>query len=310
MAATLDDDVPVSVLPVIDAMPALRAAQCQVRRLSGGLTNMNYRVDTETASYVLRISPPGTDLLAIDRANEHHNSVRADAVGVGAPVVDWAPEHSALLVGFIAGRTFDDTTFTEPGMIPRVARAVRRLHGADRFLHDFDMFALQRRYLDIVQSRGFRLPDGYLDLAPQVQRIRAACSVRPVPTVPCNNDLLAANFIDDGTDVRIIDYEYSGNNDPYFELGNIWSECHLDDAGLAELLMHYDGRLLRSHVARARLLGLMSQYGWTLWGSIQASTSALDFDFWGWAMEKYERAVETFASPDLDRLIDDVQRED
>ncbi len=108
----------------------------------------------------------------------------------------------------------------------------------------------------------------------------------------------------------IIDYEYSGNNDPYFELGNIWSECHLTLDQLEELVQAYDGAPSRSHLARARLWGLMSQYGWTLWASIQDGTSAIDFDFWSWGMEKYERAEATFAGPDLERLLADVTRAD
>ena len=127
---------------------------------------------------------------------------------------------------------------------------------------------------------------------------------------PCNNDLLAANFIDDGRTVCIIDYEYSGNNDPYFELGNIWSECHLTLDQLEELVEAYDGAPSRSHLARARLWGLMSQYGWTLWASIQDATSSIEFDFWTWGMEKYERAEATFAGPDLERLLADVTRAD
>ena len=130
------------------------------------------------------------------------------------------------------------------------------------------------------------------------------------PTVPCNNDLLAENFIEvDGT-MRLIDYEYSGNNEPAFELGNVWSESNLSLDQLEELVSHYYGRPLRNKVARARLWGLMSKYGWTLWGSIQDGISDLDFDFWGWAMEKYDRAVAEFEGPEFERLLADVQRDD
>jgi thiamine kinase-like enzyme len=110
--------------------------------------------------------------------------------------------------------------------------------------------------------------------------------------------------------IRLIDYEYSGNNDACFELGNIWSECHLDDGQLEQLVTAYYGRHLVNRVARARLQGLMSQYGWTLWASIQEATSDIGFDFWPWGLEKYERAVATFRGPGLDRLIEDVQRVD
>jgi thiamine kinase-like enzyme len=115
-----------------------------------------------------------------------------------------------------------------------------------------------------------------------------------------------ANFIDDGETIYIIDYEYSGNNDPYFELGNLWSECHLSLDQLEELVTAYDGAYSRGHVARARLWGLMSQYGWTLWASIQDATSAIDFDFWSWGMEKYERAEATLGGADLERLLSDA----
>ena len=119
----------------------------------------------------------------------------------------------------------------------------------------------------------------------------------------CNNDLLAANFIDDGDRLWIIDFEYAGNNDPCFELGNIWSESNLVPDQLDELISHYYGRERPHLVARARLLGLMSKYGWTLWASIQDANSTLDFDFWEWGMEKYDRAVEEFDSPAFDTWL-------
>ena len=172
------------------------------------------------------------------------------------------------------------------------------------------MFQIQRGYLDVVRERGFRLPDRYADFEPQVRAIEDAMRAHTEPTVPCNNDLLAENFIDVGGELRLIDYEYSGNNDPCFELGNVWSESNLSLAQLEALIAEYYGRPLRNKVARARLWGLMSKYGWTLWGSIQDGISDIDFDFWGWAMEKYERAVEEFDGPLFEQLLDDVQRED
>jgi thiamine kinase-like enzyme len=142
---------------------------------------------------------------------------------------------------------------------------------------------------------------------PRFEEMQRALAAAPEPLVPCNNDLLAGNFIDDGERIWLIDCEYSGNNDPCFELGNIWSECRMPLDGLAELVTEYYGRPLRSKIARARLLGLAAKYGWTLWGSIQASTSPLDVDFWSWALERYEGAAEGLTGPDFARLLDDVQ---
>jgi thiamine kinase-like enzyme len=300
----------VSLQPVLDAVPELRDAE-HVEPLPGGLTNTNYKVTTSHGSYVIRISHKDSGLLAIDRANEVHNTKAAADVGVGAPFVASLPEHDALVIGFLEGRALSPDDLRDRGeLIPLVADACRRLHSAAPFLQDFDMFQIQRRYLGVVQERGFQLPARYLDFEPQVRAIEEAMRARAEPTVPCNNDLLAENFIDLGAELKLIDYEYSGNNDACFELGNIWSESNLSLAQLEELVGCYYGAPLRNKIARARLWGLVAKYGWMLWASIQDGVSELDFDFWSWGMEKYERAVTEFDSPALERLLADVQRAD
>ena len=295
--------------PVLDQVPWLRSQQRRVEELPGGLTNVNLLVSTDKQAVVVRVAQPGSELLAIDRDNEHHNSVAAAQAGVGAPVLDYLPDAGLLVVGYLDGRTFTDDDLRHGDHLERVATACRTLHSGPRFANDFDMFAIQRGYLRAVREHGFRLPARYLEFEPQVERIRRGFDVRPVHTVPCHNDLLAGNFIDDGSKLWLIDYEYSGNNDACFELGNIWSEAGLTLEQLEELMAAYDGRLLRHRVARARLWGLVAKYGWMLWGSIQASVSSFDFDFWEWGMEKYERAVAEFDGPDFERLLEEVTQD-
>jgi thiamine kinase-like enzyme len=297
------------VAELFDRVPELSGRPRQVSELPGGLTNRNYRVTTPAGAFVARVWSDG-GLLAIDRRREYHNSVAAASTGVGAPVVAFDEPGHLLVLGYIEGRTLCNADIAAPATLPRVAAACRRLHAGPRFAGEFDMFAIQRRYRRVTREHGFAVPGGYDELAGAARQARAALAVRPAVTVPCNNDLLAANFIDDGTDIRLIDYEYSGNNDPCFELGNIWAECGLPDGALAELVTHYYGRPLRSKVARARLLGLIGRYGWTLWGAIQHATSPLDFDFWAWAMERYEAAAAGLRGPRFRRLLDEVQRED
>jgi len=294
---------------VLEAVPELRDAST-VEELAGGLTNINYKVTTPAGCYVVRLSGKDTGLLAIDRENEAHNTRAAAETGVGAPFVAAVPEHDALVLEFLEGEVMSAEKLRRGDRLAAVADACRRLHGGRRFLHDFDMFAIQRGYLRIVQERGFRLPDTYLGFEPQVRAIEEAMRANTERTVPCNNDLLAENFIEVDGAMRLIDYEYSGNNDPCFELGNVWSESNLSLDQLEELIAHYYGAALRNKIARARLWGLMSKYGWTLWGSIQDGISDIDFDFWEWAMEKYVRAVEEFEGPDFELLLEDVRRDD
>ena len=295
---------------LIERVDVLRGRPLEVMELSGGLTNRNYKVSAPDGIYVVRISNSDTGALAIDRDNEYRNSCIAAESGVGAPVHAYIPEESALVIGYLEGRTLTDADFGRPGVIERVAESCRRLHGGERFVNDFDMFDVQRGYLAVVRQHGYRLPDGYLDFGDTVARIRGALATRRGPAVACNNDLLAGNFIDDGGPIRLIDYEYSGNNDACFELGNIWSECHLDDDQLELLVSSYFGTRLANKMARVRLWGLVSQYGWTLWASIQEGISDIEFDFWPWGLEKYERAVATLRGPLLNSLIADVQRDD
>jgi thiamine kinase-like enzyme len=294
---------------ILEAVPELRDAT-DVEPLPGGLTNENYKVTTDQGAYVVRISGKDTSLLAIDRENEVHNTIAAAETGVGAPFVAALPEHDALVLEFLDGETMSSEELRRGTRLGEVARACRRLHAGRPFLHDFDMFAIQPGYLAIVRDRGFRLPDRYEEFEPQIRALEAAMRVRPEPKVPCNNDLLAENFIEVEGELRLIDYEYSGNNEPSFELGNVWSESNLSLDQLEELVAHYYGRPLRNKIARARLWGLMSKYGWTLWGSIQDGVSDLDFDFWEWAMEKYVRAVEELDGPQFEQLLADVRRED
>jgi thiamine kinase-like enzyme len=289
---------------------SLGARPRTVRELSGGLTNRNYQVSTPDGTFVARMSSGGSELLAIDRDCEYRNSLTAAAAGAGPPVIEYRPEDAMLVIGYIEGRTLGPADVAAADNIPRIAQACRRLHSGGRFGNDFDMFDIQRRYLSVARSRGFRIPAGYDDLLPQFGAAEKALAARASRTVPCHNDLLAANFIDDGRRLWLIDYELSGNNDACFELGNIAAESRLPADALTELVTVYYGQAIRNKVARARLLGLVGMYGWTLWGAIQNAASPIDFDFWSWAMERFEGAAEGFTAPGFTSLLEEVQRDD
>jgi thiamine kinase-like enzyme len=294
-------------LTVLARVPSLARTPRQITALPGGLTNQNFKVTTPDGVFVARLFSDGGDLLAIDRDHEYQNSLIAAEAGVGAPVIEYRPADRVLVLGFVQGKTLSNADVAEPAALVRIAAACRQLHAAPRFVADFDMFEIQPRYYATAAAGGMRIPAGYADLLPAFAAARRALAIRDEGTVPCNNDLLAANFIDDGDRMWLIDYEYSGNNDPCFELGNVAGECGLDDDALAALVTAYYGAARRSRIARAKLFSLVSRYGWTLWGAIQHATSDLDFDFWSWAMERYEAAAAGLTSPEFGRLLTDVQ---
>lgn len=292
----------------LERLACLAGRSAHVSELSGGLTNRNLHVTCtdgrEPAEVVVRCWYGDAALLGIDRRAEAHNTAAAAAAGVGPELIEHRPDLGMLVIGWIPARTLTDADFTDDGVLLRAAEAVRRLHGGPRFRGDFDMFARRAAYVRTISDRGYRLPEGYLDHEGDWQRLRRALGARPTGTVPCNNDLLAANFLDDGDRAWLIDYEYSGNNDPCFELGNTATECGFSDEMTEAYVEAYFGHVEPTSLARVRLQALASAYGWSLWGFIQAAASPLDFDFWSWGMERLDKARSRFADPGFSLLLD------
>ena len=288
---------------LIDRVEILRG-RTAISELSGGLTNRNLKVSTPDATYVVRISSNQSSLLSIDRDSEFANSKLAAEVGIGAPVYDYLPGGGLLVIGFLPGSVLDSSGVANN--LTRIAESCRTLHSAKPFLRDFDMFQVQANYLNIVNEKKFRKPDLYDDYLHHIDVIAKAFARKQQKLVPCNNDLLPANFIDDGSKIWLIDYEYSGNNDPCFELGNIWSEAHLELDALHELVTAYYGGERPDKFARAWLFSVLAAYGWTLWGAIQSSISEIDFDFWSWSMIKYETAQRELGSDFFKKQINNL----
>ena len=273
---------------------ALLAKRTSIKELSGGLTNRNFLIETPADKYVARVSSNSSSFLSIDRGSEFINTTIAGKGGVGAKVLDYIPGEGLLLISYISGKTYGAEDVA--ANLPRIATSLRNLHALEPFDHEFNMFNTQSNYLTIVKEQGFRVPDGYVDFEPMVAQIKKAFEVLFEGLVPCNNDLLPGNFIDDGTKIWLIDYEYSGNNDACFEIGNVWAEAFQPIEALEELVTAYYGAHRPDKVARAWLWALMAKYGWTLWASIQDSVSEIEFDFWEWGMSKYDLARSEFTS--------------
>ena len=290
-------------MPTIDQIvariPDWSGRTIESEPVPGGLTNQNYRVAVDGTSYFVRIPGPATALLAIDRVNEAHNTQAAAAAGVGPRVIHHFPDLDVLVLEWLEARTMSNTTLAAPGMPTRIAQSLRRLHAGPRFKLDFDMVDLAGRYLGVADDVRATIPAGYRQRLPVVPRIAAALAARPMPSVPCHNDLLAQNYLDDGTRLWLVDYEYSGNGDPAFELGNTCQELGFDEDRIVELCAAYFGQADPALLARMRLQMIMSDVGWTLWAAIQARVSTIDFDFDGWADERWVRAATALDSQDF-----------
>jgi thiamine kinase-like enzyme len=287
---------------VLAAVPELDGNVVATSEISGGLINRSVKADTPGGAYVVRLFATHSELLLIDRENEHANSVIAGEAGIGARVVAYLPEHGAMVLEYIEGEAQSGDDLCAGDGAEQVARTLRRLHACDRFRSDFDMFGILRGYRRIVDEQGFRLPDGYEDYLGHAAALEEALAATGAERRPCHNDVMPANFIDVGGGFRLIDYEYSGNNDPCFDLGGIWAEAAMSPEHLDRMIREYHGGPRPEKVARARLWAIMWSYGWTLWASIQAG-EGVDWDAWGWGSGHFARAVAAFDSPEFETFL-------
>jgi thiamine kinase-like enzyme len=272
-----------------DQLPALANAT-RVTAL-GGLTNTNYRIDTLNGTYVLRVSNTATSLLGINRQHERINTERAYQSGVGAAIIDSLPEENVLLMEWIEARTLHAADLQSTDLLSRIVTSLKKLHSGPKFLGEFHFPTVRHNYLKTVLNKGYFLPDDYLYFDPLVCELEKALSSTPEELVPCNNDLLAENFMDDGNKIWIIDFEYSGQNEASFEIGNLASESSLTDEQLTQLCDLYWEKHIPLKVIRAMAWSIIARYGWVLWASIQEAISPINFDFRTWGMAKWNSVL-------------------
>ncbi len=263
--------------------------------LGGGITNRNFKALVDGEAFVLRIGGKDTELLGIDRHVEHEASRAAARLGIGPDVVDFVEPGGYLVTRFVDGRALAPDDARRPQTLDAIARTLRALHDAPPIPGRFDSFRVVEDYHRIATERGTRAPDALeaaQRTAAQIERARGTPRL-----APCHNDLLNANFLDDGGRVRIVDWEYAGMGDRFFDLANFSVNHQLDDAQNEELLRAYFGDVSDEDVRTLRLMRFMSDFREAMWGVVQQAISELDFDFAGYAAEHFERLRATASDP-------------
>ena len=283
---------------LIQLIPELRGRSLTVSPLGGGLTNRNYRIDADGQSYVLRVAGKDTALLGIDRACEVACSRAAAALGVGPEVVAYLPEHEAMVRCFVPGRVLTAEDVRQPAVLSRVAEILRRYHGGPPGAGSFSPFATVRSYYSLARERHVRFPDGLEHALERLAQIEQDLRSGDLPC-PCHNDLLAGNFIDDGTSVRIIDWEYGGMGDRFFDLGNLAVNNEFGEEHERTLLKCYFGDVNADHLRRLRLMRLASDMREAMWGFLQAAISTLDMDYLAYGRKHLERFINAPGAADV-----------
>jgi len=276
--------------PILARIPLFAdKTDLRITELSGGITNRNYKITAGDDAYVLRVGGNDTNLLGIDRQVEYGCTLAASRVDVAPEPVAFLEPEGYLVTRFIAGVGIPAETIGAEGNIRRVVEAIKRYHAVDRFPGSFSPFRVVESYLPISQKYKAPLPknmDWFLATASEIER---AMLRDPFTPTPCHNDLLNGNFIDDGRAIRILDWEYGGMGDRFFDLGNFSAQHEFTVEQDEILLREYFGSVTKSGYARLKLMKIMSDMREAMWAMVQAGVSKLDFDYVGYGQKYFDR---------------------
>ena len=263
---------------ILDNVSTLRGQERFIIPLRGGIANRAYLVDTAQKSFMLSIGSDHTELLGIDRSVEYACSVAAARLGVGSEVIDFLPEYGSLVLEFAPGRLLRPGEVGDPAVLRRIVEALRRYHNGPAGAGTFSPFVVVRDYYARAWNLQVALPPIIGEAMERFARIEAALP-DGAAACPCHNDLLSSNLVDDGSTVRIIDWEYAGMGDRMFDLGNLAANNDFDEEQERLLLDLYFGEVTPEHLQRLRLMRLASDLRESMWGFLQAGISELDYEF-------------------------------
>jgi len=285
----------------------LGAAEGEPTVLGGGITNHNFRARFGGREVVVRLPGNDTELLGSDRSAEREANALAAAAGVAPELVAALDDPVALVTAFVEGPTMEAAELREPEALAAVGGALRTIHGCGKIHARFDAFRLVEDYAATTRSRGGAVPEAYEQARAVAARIEAAPALRGAAAVLCHDDLLAANFIASPAGIRIVDWEYAGMGNRWFDLGNFAVNNELDPAEEEALLTAYLGTPPSpADVAALRLMRLMSDFREAMWGVVQTAISDLDFDFAGYAGKHFDRLLSAAESPGFESLLEDA----
>jgi thiamine kinase-like enzyme len=281
---------------VVAAMPAWEGRDVRAEILGGGITNRNFRVDVGDETFVVRLSGKDTELLGIDRDAERLATKAAHEAGVAPEVVAFLPDHRALVTRFVEAKPLPPEDLERQEVLAAVVESILAIHRMKPVPSTFDAFGVVRDYRDTAETHGVRAPAAYREALEVADRIAVAFGERPMPQRPCHNDLLNANFLVRDGRVVIVDYEYAGMGDLFFDLGNLSINNGISEDAQERLLELYFGVVRPANRARLKLMRIMSDFREAMWGVVQQAISTLDFDYVDYANRHFARCLQSAAN--------------
>jgi thiamine kinase-like enzyme len=281
---------------IAERVPDLRGYRLRAEPLPGGLTNLNYRIHGAPEEYVLRVTGEA-EMLGADREAEYAATVMAGGLGIGPQVLAYLRPEKILITRFVDGHLVPPEQMRTTAMLGQVASTIRRLHEGPAIDAAFSAFGIVETYRENAQWLGVPLPDAFHWSWERAEEMRAALSADPPPPCLCHNDLLNANFLLERGRLLIVDWEYAGMGDPFFDLANFSTNHDLTEDDDRTLLRAYLGRARERDFARIRLLRIMSDFREAMWGVVQQGLRTTDADYVAYADRFFARLRERASDP-------------
>lgn len=284
------------------------ASDLKISSLDGGITNSNFRVDTGGESFALRIAGADTDLLGINREYEYAANLAAGKLGIAPEVIYVIQPEGYLVTRFITASPFPPEEITRPENIHRVMEVVRKIHSMPEIPGFFSVFRTVENYAETARRYNVEFPENFDWLIERMNEAEAAIMTNPEPLRPCHNDLLNANFLIDDSQIYVLDWEYAGMGDLFFDLANFSDHHELSDEQDRWLLECYFGNVTQKQIAHMKIMKVMSDFREAMWALVQIGISELDFDYRGYADKFFARVFENIKDPRWDQWIKEMKK--
>jgi len=296
------------VNPLIDKLikliPEWNGKSIKVTPVDNGLTNINFEVIVDKKSFFLSMPSSNSKLLNIDYKNKHHNNKICGEINISPRVIHFIESENLLVTEFIKSECSSLEMFQDFKTIKQLVESIKLLHNAKPFLRNFNMFNQISFYQNILDKN--YLPKNIFKYVNNIKTLERKLYLENDRLVPCHNDLLAQNIINKDNQIFIVDFDYSGNNDPCFELGNLSVEMEYNEQKIDKLIRSYYGEINENIISRVNLQGIVSDIGWSLWSYVQVKNSNFNFDYTAHAIYRLERAINKMESKEYELWINNI----
>ena len=289
---------------LIKLIPEWKGKLIKVNLINSGITNINFKINVDKRVFFLSMPDSNSELLNIDYRNKYYNNKICGDIKISPRVVHFIESDNLLVTEFIKSKTASLTIFQSSKEIKQLVKKIKLLHNAKPFLRNFNMLSQISYYKNILKEE--YLPKELFKYVNKIESLKQKLYLTKDNLVPCHNDLIAENIIKKDNQIYIVDFDYSGNNDPCFELGNLSVEMKYDDEQINKLVRSYYGEINENIISKVYLQGVVSDIGWSLWSYVQAKISNNNFDYSMYGLNRLERAINKIESKEYELWIKNI----